>query len=262
MPDPAASPRQDTRVARAQSPRPASNMRCPRCGDSSYLVVQTLDVQALFSTTSGMYPFDDRADRFTVDGSNVRYRPAQRANVDALDWYASVCAGCAQGAVWRGDELVYPQVSTAVPPHNAMPQAARNLYLEASAVLPHSKRAAAALARAALERLLRELPESDPRAKLDDLIAGLGNRVSPTLWKLLTTLRYLGNDSLHGDGSSDLVALYLDGDAATIVEPIFGAINSIVEEVIVQPAEADRLYAMLPEGVRKSAEQKRDTAAE
>lgn len=242
------------------SPEPSSSGVCPRCGRDSFHVVQPLKVNGA-SGTSWSVPlnFDDTKHQFKVEGTMLRYdNSVQRQRGAVLNWFASVCTACSQGSVWRGDQLIYPPKSGAVPPHDAMPGTAKELYLEASAVLPHSRRAAAALARASLERLLRALPDADPRARLDGLIADLSSVVSPKLWQLLTVLRYVGNDSLHGDGSSELVSLYLEGDVAGIVEPIFGAINSIVEELIVQPTEAERLYKMIPEGVRRSAEQKRD----
>ncbi|WP_185040904.1 DUF4145 domain-containing protein [Curtobacterium sp. PhB172] len=222
-------------------------------------MVKELSVYAGDEVVAGYLTVDDTQGVFTVVGTELmKSSDAAKHNGVLLEWHLSVCAACSQGSVWRGDELIYPSRSRTPPPHEAMPEGAKQLYVEAAAVLPHSRRAAAALARAALERLLRALPESSPEARLDDLIAKLSSVVSPTLWKLLTVVRYVGNDSLHGDGSSELVGLYLEGDAAELVEPVFGAINSIVEEVIVQPAEAERLYSMIPEGVRLNAEKKRD----
>lgn len=246
-----------------QSAKPASAFVCPWCARDSFHVVDAFMVRASVGGQIGFTTWDDSAGAFTLHGTNLISHPSVATSRGyQLDWFHSRCAACSRGAVWRGDELVYPQSSSTVQPHPEMPEAAKELYLEAAAVLPHSKRAAAALARAALERLLRGLPNAQPKDRLADLVAALSTSVSPTLWQLLTLLRFIGNDSLHGDGSSELVTLYLDGDAAEIVEPVFGAINSIVEEVIVQPAEAARLYAMIPEGVRMSAERERDRAQE
>jgi len=238
------------------SPKPSSSFTCPRCGKDAFHVVTDLNVRV--SGPSGwQFPaFDDREKAFEVTGDHLRVLPVP--NGDPLDWFASVCVACSQGCVWRGDQLIYPQVSQVAEPHPEMPEAARELYNEAALVLPVSRRAAAALARAALERLLRALPGAEAGARLDELIAALAPQVSHKLWQTLTALRYLGNDTLHNETKSELVALYLDGDAAAVVEPIFGAINLIFEEVIVQPRIADDLYAMLPEGVRATAERKRD----
>lgn len=157
--------------------------------------------------------------------------------------------------MWRGDALLFPAGSTVDPPHPDMPSLASELYSEAREVLPISRRAAAALARASLEALLRELDTQSQGKRLDDLIAELRTRIGKTLWQLLTALRVVGNDALHSD-SDGLVVLFLNGDRDVAVEPLFGAINEIVEQVVTQPAKANQLYAMIPEGKRATAERK------
>jgi hypothetical protein len=240
----------------SRAPSPKSEMICPRCGRESFHAVSRLYTDANAPQGYSRPSFADVAGAFVVVGESI----AKGRDLSEKDprWFASVCVSCKQGCVWRGDELVYPQASQVAKPHPEMPAGARELYEEAALVLPVSRRAAAALARASLERLLRALPDADSKARLDDLIAALGQRVSHRLWQILTALRYLGNDTLHAESESELVALYLEGDGATVVEPVFGAINAIVEEVIVQPKVADNLYSMIPEGVRATAERKRD----
>jgi hypothetical protein len=236
-------------------PRPASQMVCPRCGRDSFHAISALYTNAVTPNGVPAPPFRDGAGIFVVNGDAITLGVA--APGGAPIWFASVCVSCKQGCVWRGDELIYPKVSQIAAPHSEMPASARELYEEAALVLPVSRRAAAALARAALERLLRALPEAESKARLDDLIAALAPRVSNRLWQTLTALRVLGNDTLHANADSDLVALYLEGDGAVVAEPIFGAINAIVEEVIVQPRVAEDLYAMIPESIRVAAELKR-----
>lgn len=234
----------------ARSPQP--EMTCPRCSRDSFHAIAQLQVQI---NTRTMVSFSDEQGSFGVSGEDLTQLRGR--NSRDIVWRASVCVSCKQGSVWRGDQLVYPGISQAPSPHPSMPDGARELYEEAALVLPLSRRAAAALARASLERLLRSLPNADSKARLDDLIASLSSRVSHRLWQTLTALRYLGNSSLHEDTQSELVTLYLEGDAAEVVEPVFGAINAIVEEVIVQPTVADDLYSMIPESVRAAAERKR-----
>lgn len=198
------------------------------------------------------YPFSDaRGDFFIREG--VLTRGSGGPDV----WTSSTCTACDQSSVWRGDDLAYPRKGSAPRPHPDMPEAALSLYEEASEVLPISRRAAAALARASLETLLRRLPGANPKHRLTDLIAGLQGKVTGPLWQLLTGLRYIGNTSLHGSGAdedSPLVALFLEGEASEIVDPFFGAINTLVEELITQPAKIGALYEMIPESVRTQAE--------
>lgn len=172
-------------------------------------------------------------------------------------WNVSTCTACSQSSVWRGEDLVHPRDGFAPAPHPDMPAAALSLYTEASEVLPISRRAAAALARAALETLLRGLPDANPKARLVDLIGDLKGEVTGPLWQLLTGLRYVGNTTLHGSGAdadAPLVALFLEGDAAEVVDPFFGAINTLVEELITQPRAIGSLYNLIPQSIRDAAE--------
>lgn len=102
---------------------------------------------------------------------------------------------------------------------------------------------------------MRELDVESAGKRLDELIAELRTKIGETLWQLLTALRIVGNDALHS-GSGDLVVLFLNSDRDVVVEPLFGAINEIVEQVITQPKKARELYEMIPEGKRVAAEKK------
>ncbi|MFK0003369.1 hypothetical protein [Paenarthrobacter sp. NPDC090522] len=78
-------------------------------------------------------------------------------------WVASMCAGCDDMALWIDERLVFPTtdaLADEVPePNPDMPVRVIGLYREAAAVLPHSRRAAAALCRAALEALAKHLTQ-------------------------------------------------------------------------------------------------------
>ncbi|UOW00832.1 DUF4145 domain-containing protein [Agrococcus sp. SCSIO52902] len=177
-------------------------------------------------------------------------------------WHLATCISesCRGQSMWREDVMVWPLVSSAPAPHDAMPADALELYEEARAVLPHSRRAAAALIRGSLERLLRaQLGGSE---RLDEMIASLSTQVSRALWQILTAVRVLANTSLHRDDEApELLELYLEGDLAEVVDPYFTAINLLVEELIAAPAAAAELYATLPSGKRAEAERKADRAA-
>lgn len=196
--------------------------------------------------------FRDDEGAFIVEGARIR------VNISTGErWFTATCASCNGSSVWRGDKLVYPAGSGLPAPHPDMDADARAIYLEASAVYPHSRRASAALARAALEKLLRSIPGAPQGARLDELIAAVEPSVGKPLWQVLTALRHLGNTALHGDSDpQSVVALYLDGEGATAAEPYFSAMNALVEELVTQPAKAQAIYDMLPGGVRESAERK------
>jgi len=226
---------------------------CLRCTSFSHHVWTDLRVLAAVNSGSSKFTeFSDDTDSFVVDqGRFTAGFEGQQS-----EWKASLCLSCNASTVWRNDDVVYPMSSSLPPAHPDMPASAAELYKEARDVFPLSRRASAALARAALERLLREEAGASPKDRLDDLIAHLRNRIGDPLWQLLTTIRYVGNTTLHGDDGQELVALFLEGSDADVAEPMLGAMNALVEELITQPAKAASLYAMIPEGVRKSAEDK------
>lgn len=174
-------------------------------------------------------------------------------------WAQSECNGCSEIATWRMDAIVFPTSSPAPFPHDDMPEPVVALYNEARSVVTLSRRAAAALARATMERLLRELsPDAPKGARLDDLILHVEDKVSSGLAALLTFIRHVGNQALHVTGvPDDAVVLVLESDSSEPVEAIFEAINQLVDELITKPARNHRLAAFVPPGVVESIERKR-----
>lgn len=182
--------------------------------------------------------------------------------IDPL-WAASKCYACGNHSIWLHGSLVYPdplsaRVAVAHAPHEEMPADAADLFREAVAVLPFSRRAAAALCRASMERLVKILdPDSPRRAKLDERLVRLEGRVSTSTIDLLNVLRHVGNTALHGEQDGDGSAIiYIDEDDETIAETFFLVINTLVDELITKPRRAAELYGTLPEGVRNAYESK------
>ncbi|MEO2133193.1 DUF4145 domain-containing protein [Microbacterium sp.] len=174
-----------------------------------------------------------------------------------LRWRSSVCARCNDAAIWRDDQLVAPHnvISLAQPPHEMMPPEARGLYEEAREVVGISRRAGAALARAALERLLRTIDPTAGRMSLAARIERIIPEVPAPLGQMLTVVRIAGNDSLHvDDDPHDVLVLVLDPGETEAVEMIFEAINDLVEEKIAKPDKVRALYAKIPESLREKVD--------
>lgn len=132
-----------------------------------------------------------------------------------------------------------------------MPNSARELYEEARDVFTISPRAGAALARATLERLLRELDPDAGRLELVDRIDRVIPRVSSSLAEMLTVIRHVGNKSLHVDDEPDEATVLVLTDEQTQVSAyIFAAINSLVDELVTKPAQARAMFQRLPPGVQ------------
>lgn len=226
-------------------------IRCPRC---------RVPAQQVWTDLSVTFPDQEVQDFFDEAPEDQPLRNSLgRMIPEPSTWRSAHCQGCNQKTLWRNGVNVYPVLSTAPTPHALMDSGAKSLYEEAGRVLPLSRRAGAALVRAALEKQVKILDaDAPPGARLDDRIPRLSARVSTPLAELLDIARHVGNASLHGS-EDELVYLYLEDseEADDIAEMLFDAINDLVDELVARPAETKTLWDKLPSGVKASIERKR-----
>jgi hypothetical protein len=164
----------------------------------------------------------------------------------------SICEKCQGYALWVDDKMVYPNSSVAPLPSEDMPKNVKDDFLEARNIVNSSPRAAAALLRLAIQKLMPHLGKT--KGKIDDDIADLvKDGMSATIQKALDTVRVIGNNAVH-PGEIDL-----KDDNETAVA-LFGLVNMIVDAMITQPKEVEQLFGKLPQGA-KDAIQKRDKTA-
>ncbi len=224
---------------------------CPRCKVPAHQIWQAVLVGT--RDTATRFYDEAKADQRTMNGINGPIHVG-------VEWSAAHCQACDQRTLWRGNVNVYPVSSAAPAPHPLMDPDVRELFDEAGRVLPLSRRAGAALVRAALERQVKLLTPDAPSSKrLDDRIAILSHRVSKPLGELLDVVRHLGNASLHGSEDDELVYLYLsDSEGADdIAELLFVAINDLVDELVARPESTKFFWNKLPENVQESIRRKR-----
>ncbi len=134
--------------------------------------------------------------------------------------------------------MVWPSAATGPPPAVDMPRDVSKDYVEAQRVLPHSPRAAGALLRLALQRLMKDLGQEGKNINADIgmLVAG---GLSPQVAKAADIVRVTGNDAVHPG--------QIDTDDAGTVGTLFSLLNYIVEQTITRPAELDAMFSDLPE---------------
>lgn len=162
---------------------------------------------------------------------------------------ASVCSRCNEPALWVGKELIFPGSSVAPLPVEDMPQDVKEDFAEARNVVNASPRAAAALLRLALQKLISHLGERGE--DLNDDIANLVKKGLPEkIQKALDSVRVIGNNAVH-PGQIDL-----RDDPETTIR-LFELVNMVVEVMITQPKKVDELYSGLP-GSSKEQIRKRD----
>jgi len=173
-------------------------------------------------------------------------------SAEMVNLVVSLCYSCGGFGIWIGDELIYPDSEIALVPHEEMPQAVLRDFTEAASIVAKSPRAAAALLRLCVQRLVVELGE-----KGDNLNADIGSLVqkdmiSPAVQKALDVVRVVGNNAVHpGEISFD--------DDGGIATKLFGLVNVIVEAAIATPKHIQKMYeSVVPPDTQKAIEN-RDT---
>jgi hypothetical protein len=135
------------------------------------------------------------------------------------------------------------------PPHKDLPEDCAVDYREARDIFTKSPRAAAALLRLCIQKLMAQLGEKGQ--KINDDIKSLVSKGLPVaVQQSLDYCRVVGNNAVH-PGEIDL------NDSPEVAQHLFAMINFIVEDRISRPKEINALYLRLPEAAREAIE-KRD----
>jgi len=163
---------------------------------------------------------------------------------------AATCA-CGDSSFWLGTgrpniigqysdgKMIFPMIVTAPPAHEDMPESCKADFNEAREVFSVSPRSSAALLRLCLEKLCNQLVGTEDR--INDQIKKLVVAGLPVgVQQALDSTRIVGNNALH--------ILELDvANTPSLVVPLFGLINFIVENQISQPKQIAAFYQQMPE---------------
>ena len=178
-----------------------------------------------------------------------------RGNGPRVD--ASTCRACNQAALWIDEVLVYPRPTAGPPPHDDLIGPALHSYKEARAIVGDSPRAAAALLRLAIERLL--VDEASRRGvgggDLNSCVGALvKDGLHPQTQRALDVVRVVGNNSVH-PGEINVE------DDPQVAQRLFLITNAIVDDLISKPRVLEEMYRDLPEGAREAID-RRDATPE
>lgn len=221
---------------------------CPHCAAFAYQHWYDLGI------ADGNWGYlETEAPEVSAVSSNEQYRQFVLHPVSL--WRAAKCGGCLEFSFWYRKQMVYPSMSRSAgsAAHADMPAEVRELYEEAAAVAPISRRAGAALARATVERLLKHLDADAPKhANLEQRIARIQPRVSTETWQLLEVVRVTGNGAVHVDEQPDEIVIMAldDTEGPALLEMLLETANNLVDELITRPRITSGLWETLPEKIK------------
>lgn len=159
------------------------------------------------------------------------------------------CVHCNGLSYWYESRMLIPAEAPVAPPHPDMPASVIAEYQEARSIFARSPRAAVALLRLAIQKLMPELGEKGDNINTDikSLVAkGLPAQVQ----QAFDFCRVVGNNAVH-PGEINL------NDTSEMGQHLFNMINFIIEDRITRPKQIAELYAQLPDSARAAIE-KRD----
>lgn len=163
----------------------------------------------------------------------------------------SICQKCHQYAIWVEGEIVYPAVSVAPLPSEDMPEDIQKDFSEARSIVNLSPRAAAALLRLSLQKLMRDLGEKGNN--LNEDVASLVKKGLPEkIQKALDSVRVIGNNAVH-PGQIDLK------DNKTIAIALFELINIVIENTITQQKKVEVIFNKIPASAKEQIKKRNRT---
>jgi hypothetical protein len=168
-------------------------------------------------------------------------------SIDRLN--ISYCSCCYKYSLWLGTEMIFPSILTIQLPNQEMPNDVQQDYLEAREIFNKSPRAAAALLRLGLQKLMVHLGEKGANIN-DDIASLVKNGLPVRIQQALDSVRVIGNNAVH-PGEINL------NDNPSIAQSLFSLLNIIVDVMIAQPKQIEALYGQLPDKAI-SAIEKRD----
>ena len=165
------------------------------------------------------------------------------------DFRYSTCEHCHKASYWYEGRMIVPSEAPVPPPHVDFPETCLTEYNEARDIVARSPRAAAALLRLCLQKLMIELNEKGVNINND--IGSLVKKGLPVeVQQALDFCRVIGNNAVH-PGEIELT------DNPEISHSLFEMLNFIVDDRISRPKNIANFYKRLPEGAVKAVE-KRD----
>ena len=178
-----------------------------------------------------------------------------RGGSNSIDKHVTLCScsHCGGESYWHDEKMTVPCEAPVPPAHIDMPEGCEPEYDEARSIAAKSPRAAAAIMRLALQKLLLILGEKG--SNINDDIGSLVQKGLPVeIQQALDFCRVIGNNAVH-PGEIEI------NDTPEIALTLFEMLNLIVEDRIARPKKIQEAYNKLPEGARAAIEKRDEKAA-
>lgn len=153
--------------------------------------------------------------------------------------YFSHCSSCEEVAIWVHNRLFYPNSEIEFFPNADMPPDVAADFSEAAEIVTASPRAAAALLRLAVQKLMKHL--GLPGKRINDDIGALVQQGLPVqIQQALDIVRVIGNNAVHpGEISVN--------DNLGVATQLFGLVNFITDRMITHPKAIKAMFDELPQ---------------
>lgn len=173
-----------------------------------------------------------------VAGNRVAY-PSQL--------HQSICFSCHRPTFWLGERMIFPPVINVTMPSPDLPAELHDDFMEARNVFNASPRAAAALLRLLIQKLLVTLGEDGKNINHDIGQLVKKGKITERTRKMLDSVRIFGNESVHPG------EINLNDDQALAIS-LFDFVNLIVWDTITHDNYVNTVYSRVPEDKRKGVE--------
>ncbi len=151
------------------------------------------------------------------------------------DFLGTSCENCGGNTLWFREKIIFPFNGAAIQPNEDMPEAVKELFVEAREILFLSPRGASALLRLALQKLCIFLGGTGENAEAD-ISQLVDNGLPPKLVQALHTLKTYGKSAIAPGMISE------DDDVET-AQKLLAFINIICDNQLTQPRLIDHFAA-------------------
>lgn len=192
-----------------------------------------------------------RTQKTSFEGSDGYYWNANNHRVLApsaviLEFYK--CPNCNEYSILLGGEgdKVHDINPISIRPRSLakqfpdyIPTAIRQDYEEACAIVSLSPKASATLSRRCLQGMIRDFWQIRGKKRLVDEIDALEAKVPATQWKVLSSLRRIGNIGAHPEADVNLIIDINPNDAQKLIS----VIELLIKQWYIERYEQEKLYA-------------------